>query len=101
MSLLVPSYSVNPPNDPKIIIEGKKENNSLIEKKNNCNKTVSNLHLAKESLKGKALKQKTVTEFFKPITDKDYHNINEFNVLRITIGRLEQEKGSYSKEWKI
>ena len=31
-SLLVPSPRVNPPNDPKIIIEGKKENNHLIEK---------------------------------------------------------------------
>ena len=41
------------------------------------------MHLAKEPSKGKALKQKTVTEFFKPITDKDYHGINEFNVLRV------------------
>ena len=28
----------------------------------------------------------------KTITDKDYHSINELNVLHITIGRLEQEK---------
>ena len=33
LNLLVPSSSVNPPNDPKIIIEGKKENNHPIEKK--------------------------------------------------------------------
>ena len=66
LSLLVPSSSINPPDDPKIIIEGKKENNPLIEK-NNCNKSVSNVHLAKEPSKGKALKQNTVTEFFKPL----------------------------------
>ena len=84
LSLLVPSFSVNPPNDPKIIIEGKKENNHLTEK-NNCHKSVSNVHLAKKPSKRKALKQKTVTEFFKPITDKHYHSINELNVLHITI----------------
>ena len=59
------------------------------------------MHLAKEHSNRKALEQNTVTEFFKPVTDKDYHSINELNVLRIKISRLEQEKGSYSKKWKI
>ena len=48
------------------------------------------MHLAKQP--SKPLKQKTVTDFFEPITDKDYQSINESNVLRITIGRLEQGK---------
>ena len=37
LNLLVPNSSINPPNDPRIIIEGKKLNNHII-KKNNCNK---------------------------------------------------------------
>ena len=64
LGLLVPNSSVNPPDDPKIIIEGKKENNPLLEK-NNYNKSVSNVHLAKQP--SKPLKQKTVTDFFNPI----------------------------------
>ena len=54
------------------MVEKKKENNPQIEK-NNYNKNVSNVHLAKQP--PKPLKQKTVTDFFKPITDKDYHRI--------------------------
>ena len=57
------------------------------------------MHLAKQP--SKPLKQKTLTDFFKPISDKDCNSINELNVLHITVGRLEQRKALTPKSGKF
>ena len=58
----------------------------------NLNESDSNLTATKPSTSDKVLKQKSVTEFFKPIKDEEYNRMNETNALIVRIRRLEQEK---------
>ena len=58
----------------------------------NLNESDSNLTATKPSTSDKVLKQKSVTEFFKPIKDEEYNRMNEMNALIVRIHQLEQEK---------
>ena len=46
----------------------------------------------------KVLKQKTVTEYFKPVSLEDYNNVNEVHALQIKLSRLELEKRALVQE---
>ena len=46
----------------------------------------------------KVLKQKLVTEFFKPVSQEDHNNANELNALQIKINRLEHENRLLAQE---
>ena len=51
----------------------------------NLNESDSNLTATKPSTSDKVLKQKSVTEFFKPIKDEVYNHMNEINALIVRI----------------
>ena len=53
---------------------------------------------AKPSMGEKVFTQKSVTDFFKPIEDEEYDHMKETNVLRLRIGRLEQEKKALARQ---
>ena len=46
----------------------------------------------------KVLKQKIVTEFFKPVSQEDHNNANELNALQIKMNRLEHGNRSLAQE---
>ena len=63
-----------------------------LKEKINLNESDSNLTATKPSTSDKVPKQKSVTEFFKPIKDEEYSHMNETNTLIVRIRQLEQEK---------
>ena len=46
----------------------------------------------------KVLKQKIVTEFFKPVSQEDHNKANELNALQIKINQLKHENRSLAQE---